>query len=227
MEPLDNPAWHSLAGPQGRFAQGNELARRYDPEVSVFAAVPDEPTATAWEALRDLVGPGAVALLVRSELDAPPEWEVVFRGVGLQFRAPDGLGRDAVAGRFDTLGPDDAPEMLALVERTRPGPFTKRTVELGTYVGERNAAGALVAMAGERMHPPGFTEISAVCTEPEHQGRGLATALMHTIAAGIRARGEQPFLHTAGDNARAIALYEHLGFVRRASLWVMGVRAPR
>ena len=52
-------------------------------------------------------------------------------------------------------------------------------------------------MAGERLHPPGWTEISAVCTDPAFRGQGLASRLVLAVAAGIRARGETPFLHTA------------------------------
>jgi predicted GNAT family acetyltransferase len=109
------------------------------------------------------------------------------------------------------LTAEDVPEILDLIERTQPGPVRPRTIELGTYLGVR-IGGALVAMAGERMHPPGWTEISAVCTDPAHRGRGLATSLVRAVAAGIRARGETPFLHTAASNMPAIRLYESLGF---------------
>ncbi|HET9729674.1 MAG TPA: GNAT family N-acetyltransferase, partial [Acidimicrobiia bacterium] len=51
MEPLDNPIWHALAGPHAAFAQGEALALRYEPDVSVFSAIPDRPTSDAWDAL--------------------------------------------------------------------------------------------------------------------------------------------------------------------------------
>ena len=105
----------------------------------------------------------------------------------------------------------DVPEILDLIARTRPGPFRPRTIELGSYPGIRQDR-ALVAMAGERMRPPGWTEISAVCTDPAYRGRGPATSLVRAVAAGIRARGETPFLHTAASNAPAIRLYESIGF---------------
>ncbi|MFT4128282.1 MAG: GNAT family N-acetyltransferase, partial [Gordonia sp. (in: high G+C Gram-positive bacteria)] len=85
-------------------------------------------------------------------------------------------------------------------------------IEMGTYLGIRRA-GVLVAMAGERMHPPGWTEISAVCTDPACRGQGLAALLVRAVAAGIVARAETPFLHAAADNTTAIRLYEALGFV--------------
>ena len=123
------------------------------------------------------------------------------------------------------LGPADVPEMLDLVERTRPGPFLPRTVELGTYLGIRRG-GVLVAMAGERLHPPGWTEISAVCTDPDHRGEGLATRLILAVAHGIRARGEQVFLHTGAANIHAIRLYESLGFRLRRPTRFLGTRVP-
>jgi predicted GNAT family acetyltransferase len=123
------------------------------------------------------------------------------------------------------LGPADVPEMLALVERTRPGPFEARTVELGTYLGIRRE-GELVAMAGERMRPPGWTEVSAVCTDPRFQGQGLGGRLVRAVAVGIRARGEVPCLHAAATNTGAIKLYESLGFVTRRTIDFVGLRAP-
>jgi len=100
---------------------------------------------------------------------------------------------------------------MELTERTKPGPFHKRTHELGTYLGIRRD-GRLVAMAGERLKIPGYTEVSAVCTHPEHTGHGYARILMAEVMQRILGRGETPVLHVREDNVRAIALYERLGF---------------
>jgi hypothetical protein len=70
-------------------------------------------------------------------------------------------------------------------------------------------------MAGERMKPDGFTEVSGVCTHPDHRGRGYAGALMRLVARRILDRGETPFLHAYASNTGAIALYETLGFTLR------------
>jgi predicted GNAT family acetyltransferase len=111
------------------------------------------------------------------------------------------------------------------VARTRPGPFLARTIELGAYYGVRDG-GRLVAMAGERLRPPGWTEISAVCTDERHRGRGLAGRLVRHVAAGIRARGEIPFLHAASANTGAVRLYESLGFARRVPTFFYNLRVP-
>ena len=111
----------------------------------------------------------------------------------------------------------DVPDMLDLVERTQPGPIRERTIELGTYLGIR-AEGALVAMAGVRMHPPGFTEVSAVCTDDAYRGRGLASVLVGCLVEEITARGETPCLHAVINNLTAIRLYEKIGFTLRREL---------
>jgi predicted GNAT family acetyltransferase len=115
--------------------------------------------------------------------------------------------------------------MLALVELTQPGPFRVRTVELGAYFGVFDS-GELVAMAGERFRLPGFCEISAVCTRPDHRGRGLAAGLTARVAEGIQARGEVPFLHHSADNDPARRVYEALGFEFRREISIAVVGAP-
>jgi predicted GNAT family acetyltransferase len=112
------------------------------------------------------------------------------------------------------LGLPDSPEMIELTSLTKPGPFGPRTHELGTYLGIRRE-GKLVAMAGERLKVPGYTEVSAVCTHPDHTGKGYARILMTEIMERIRDRGETPFLHSRADNTRAINLYKLLGFRER------------
>jgi ribosomal protein S18 acetylase RimI-like enzyme len=220
---LDNPVRASLLGPHARLAVSHDGAVRYRPDVSVFVAVPDEPDADAWHAVANLLGPGAVAPVAGLPAPPPPGWEIVFGIDGVQL-VDDGVAAEPDAEAL-RLGDADVPEMLALVERTRPGPLRPRTIEMGTYLGIRHE-GSLVAMAGERMHPPGFTEISAVCTDGAFRGRGLATRLVHAVAAGIRERGEIPFLHAAAANVTAIRLYESLGFRLRRRLRFVGVRVP-
>lgn len=223
-DPLDNVAWWALTGPQAGLAQRCGQAVRYRPEVAPFAALPDEPDERAWADLAGLAGAGATVLLAGPERTAPAGWDAVASIPGVQY---DGAGI-AVAPDPEAvvLGPADVPEMLDLVARTQPGPFLRSTIAMGTYLGLRDASGALVAMAGERMRPPGWTEISAVCTDPAHRGRGLATRLVRAVGAVIRARGEVPFLHTAQSNTPAIAVYERMGFVLRRPTTFVALRVP-
>ncbi|MBN9619538.1 MAG: GNAT family N-acetyltransferase [Actinobacteria bacterium] len=223
VHPLDNAAFWSLNGPHAHFAERRGNVARYPHDVSPFLGVPSEPTPADWVDLAELVGPGVVVPLAGIDPPLPAGWEVVSRGGGVQLVD---AGLDAVpddeAVRLTTA---DVPEVLALVERTKPGPFRPRTIELGTYLGIRRA-GELVAMAGERLHPTGWTEISAVCTDAAYRGQGLATRLVRAVAHGIRLRGETPFLHAAATNTNAIRLYESLGFELRRRNVFQAVRSP-
>ena len=221
--PLDNPARAALLGPHAHFAERRGSVLRYPVDVTPFVALPDEPDEQTWRDVAALLGPGAVVPVAGMEGSAPSDWETVMDLGGVQL-VDDGIAAapDSEAVR---LGPADVPEMLALVEHAKPGPFLPRTVELGTYLGIRRE-GRLVAMAGERLHPPGFTEISAVCTAESHRGQGLATRLVLAVADGIRARGETPFLHAAGSNTNAIRLYTSLGFRLRREVSFRAVRVP-
>jgi ribosomal protein S18 acetylase RimI-like enzyme len=221
--PLDNPAYSSLTGPHAHFAERRGNALRYPVDVSPFVALPEAPDAQDWADMAALAGPGAIIPLAGVATPPPDGWDLVFRGEGVQL-VDDGVA--AVADEEAVrLTPADVPQMLALVERTKPGPFLSRTIELGTYLGLRRD-GELIAMAGERLHPPGWTEISAVCTDPAYRGQGLATRLVYAVAHGIRARGETPFLHAAADNTNAIRLYESIGFRLRRTATFQGARVP-
>ena len=225
---LDNPVWHTLTTHQAALAVGAGGARRYREDVSVFwgADVLDDG---GWAALAELGGPGAGVVLARDRLpDPPPGWKVLGGGAGHQMIAtalPDPLAGAAVTGEIRPLTHDDVGEMLALTSLTQPGPFLAGTIELGGYVGVFDGE-QLVAMAGERMHLPGHTEISAVCTHPDHRGRGLAGALTRRVADTIVDRGETPILHVRDGNDDAIRVYERLGFTVRTTIEFFWYHAP-
>lgn len=209
--PLDEPVRSSLLGAHAHLAQALGDARRYDPDVTPFLAEPR--SAAEWDDVAALVGPGNTTVVPAFGHLDPAGLEVARTMAGVQLVGDEVTGHDDPG--LVRLGPDDVPAMRELVARTRPGPFGPRTIAMGTYLGVVED-GELVAMAGERLHPPGYTEISAVCTDAAHRGRGLATRLVLAVAAGIRARGEVPFLHASASNTGAIRLYEALGFRLRA-----------
>jgi ribosomal protein S18 acetylase RimI-like enzyme len=217
--PLDNAVWHSLTGPRRALGERAPHAARFDPDVSPFAAIPDEPTWEAWADLARLVGADGFAVLFRRSIDPPASWRTEYSLAGIQMVAGD--IRDADSGpdgdEILELEPTDVPEMLDLVAATQPGPFGTRTIEFGGYIGIRRA-GHLVAMAGERLRLDGYTEISAVCTDADHRGQGLAGRLVRLLVGRIRARGEEAFLHAAADNEAAIKLYDSLGFEIRQAI---------
>jgi ribosomal protein S18 acetylase RimI-like enzyme len=221
---LDTAIWASLTGPHAHLAEVHGQALRYQPDVTPFVTLRPGHDERAWADLAELVGPGARTVLAGASFSAPPAgWEVLDTIDGVQM--VDGTLRATADPEAVPLGPDDVPEMLDLVARTEPGPFRPRALELGAYVGIRRD-GKLIAMAGERLHPPGWTEISAVCTDPAYRRQGLATRLIRAVAAGIRDRGETPFLHTAAFNTTAIRLYESIGFTLRVKTTFMAVQVP-
>src|SRR3954471_4632558 len=118
---LDNPALASLTGPHAHFAEGHGRILRYPVDVTPWLALPDEPDADDWADLAALAGPGAEVPLLGFGGRIPEGWEITFQIEGVQL-VDDGLAAapDVEAVR---LGPADVPEMLDLVERTKPGPF--------------------------------------------------------------------------------------------------------
>ena len=186
------------------------------PEVGPLAGF-EQPTREAYASLGKLVPVGNRAGLF---LEAPANRDDV-ETAGFKIVEQDSLLQMIYADcELPAWEPDfvpmtaaDSPEMLELATMMKPGPFGTRTHELGTYIGVRRE-GQLAALAGERMHVPGFTEISAVCTHPSHSGHGYATALMVELIQQIRRRGEIPFLHVRLSNT-AIGLYRRIGFSDR------------
>lgn len=195
--PLDRPVWSALASRQRALALGGGLARRFDPVFGPFAAAADD-SPEALDALAELIPPGGRVILLQANGRLPP------RGAAIE-RTAAALQMVATAFRPADRG--------IMVER------------LGDFFGVRER-GRLVAMAGERMKPEGFTEVSAVCVHPEHRGRGYAAQLASRVTSRILERGEAAFLHVYAVNAGAIALYEALGFAVRREVTMTALARP-
>ncbi len=217
---LDNPIWHALTTTQAHFASGTDLAKRFPSDVGPFAAVVDHSDA----AYRDLIGiipEGSIAGISGTDLPSElPGCTTIVLAAANQMVSQQPIPMpDALDGLVD-LTVADVPEILDLIHLTEPGPFFERTIELGRYVGIRQD-GQLVAMAGERAQPPGFCEVSTVCTHPDYRGRGYAKLLVSQIAAENWQRGIVPFLHVNPENPTAIRVYEKLGFHVRRQLQIL------
>ena len=215
---LDRPIWSALTTRQRGLAQGGERALRYPSAIGPFADMVDM-SAASFAALGQLMSPSEyVVLFTHDTVTAPAGFKLLLAETGEQM-----IGTPAESplrgAEIVTLGADHVPAMMALTELTKPGPFGKRTHELGTFLGIR-VGGELVAMAGERLKPGNHTEMTAICVHPAHRGRGYAQALLGAIARQIVARGEIPFLHVFSNNASAIALYQRQGMRIRRRLHV-------
>lgn len=218
MNPLDRPVWSSLSTAHVGLSLGDDVARRYQPDINRFASARDD-TDDALQGLARLVHPSdPVFILQVPAIRVPAGLTAIKAAQGVQMIThapvtPPGDGADPIVELSDR----DAAEMLALATLTEPGPFLRHTHRMGRFFGIR-IGGRLAAMAGERFHFSGYTEVSGVCTHPDFRGRGLARRLSRHVAAAIAARGETAFLHAWKSNLAAIALYETLGFQWRCDV---------
>lgn len=221
--PLDRPVWSMLTGRQAHLAEGDARALRIDRGYGVFGVAAD-PGAEAQAALAALVPDDGEIWIVEGERwPVPAGTREVKRAVLAQMVAEGSppLRRDGEPAIL-ALDEADAPEMAALADHAKPGPWGPKTHRYGPFFGIREN-GRLLAMAGQRILVPGMAEVSGVSTWEDCRGRGLARALIGHVMREMVARGEQPFLHSYADNAGAIALYESLGFRIRREVHVLAI----
>ncbi|WP_303713457.1 GNAT family N-acetyltransferase [Brevundimonas naejangsanensis] len=216
--PLDRPVWSALTSErQAPLAVGAGGALRLAPGYGVFAASMDQsPQGVAAIAALDQPE-GMLATVEADPTPVPPGLRVLKAAVLSQMVLVELAPAKVRDIAIEPLTEADAPAMLALGTLTEPGSFFERTHRLGDFFGVKQD-GRLLAMAGERLKPDGFTEVSGVCAHPDARGRGYAGALMRAVIERILARGETAFLHSYVDNAGAIALYHSLGFTIRAPM---------
>jgi GNAT superfamily N-acetyltransferase len=220
---LDNPVWAALGGPHSPLAVTVGRFRRYRSDVGPFIAVADPKD--GYEGIAEAIPVGMIVGIVTPEPIEIPS--------GVELHALDAVPQMVAEGvrpptrdvPMRPLGDADVPAMLELTQLTHPGPFSARTIETGAYLGCFDGD-QLVAMAGERMRVPGFTEVSAVCTHPDYQGRGYGKALVTAVATKILLRGEVPFLHVRAHNAVAIGAYEKVGFSIRRTMRFTTLKRP-
>lgn len=220
---LDRPIWTALATRHRNLALVSGAAQRFPSDISPFAASADNSRSSV-EDLGKLICQIQcdAALMQVAEVVVPPSVELGAAADGVQMIAERAIAIPEEE-RIVPLTPGDVPHMLALAQATKPGPFNLRTHTLGAFFGIWDE-GRLVAMAGERLKQPGFTEVSAVCVDPDYRGRGYAGILSAAVAGRVQARGETAYLHSFADNVPAIRLYERLGFRLRGKVNVAWLR---
>jgi ribosomal protein S18 acetylase RimI-like enzyme len=226
---LDNPIWNSLTTRHSHIAiganVGHDLIRRYPSDVGPLSAF-QEPTLEAYADLAAVTPDGDVAaLFLDDEAELPAGWELVRGGRLVQMVCPDVPMQVSLSEPVVPLEKADFPEMVALAAITEPGPFRDNTATLGGFVGIR-VGGRLAAMAGQRLAPTGFAEVSAVCSHPDFRGRGYAQALVAAVTRNICSEGRTPFLTSFEDNAGAIRIYKQVGFVFRRTFQLAVLNPP-
>src|ERR1044072_8733699 len=168
--PVARRVWGALPPRQAALAEGDARAVRLMRDYGVFAAAADASTESL-SALTRLIPEGETVWLGQAGPALPPGAAIRKQALCHQMGADALTSAEPPSFEIVPLGEADAPEMFALARLTEPGPYNERTHRLGDFVGVKRD-GRLVAMAGERMRPAGFTEVSGVCTHPEHRGRG-------------------------------------------------------
>jgi ribosomal protein S18 acetylase RimI-like enzyme len=223
---LDNPIWSALTTDHASLALGGGHARCYPADIGPLSGMPVQ-SLEGYAALASIVEPGSVAaLFLREPHHLPPGWTLVRDGPLIQMIAAEPkLARihPSTDVELRKLTAADSPAMVELARLTEPGPFQLRTLELGTFFGILQA-GRLLAMAGKRLHMPGFIEVSGVCTHPEARGRGYAHGLMSLVMDEIMVAGRTPILHSYAHNEGAIRVYNTLGFRIRQTFELAAIR---
>jgi ribosomal protein S18 acetylase RimI-like enzyme len=214
---LDNPIFNALATGNSNLAYGNAQVKHFDAEVAIFVGL-QENTAANFQLLYDAWPQAAPAIFVATyEVTDPASWTLAQSIPGLQM-VYEGETKFVDESNLVVLTEEHAAQMVALATLTNPGPFFSKTIAFGHYRGVFNGD-KLVAMAGQRLNPLPYAEISAVCTHPDHTGKGHANQLLQFQINRIKAEGNIPFLHVKGDNERAIKIYEKMGFKTRSQVY--------
>ena len=218
---LDNPFWSSLRTRHRDIALLNGEAARYPAEFAPFLGLAHAGVDME-QALAPLVAPGESVYL----LGVAP---VVSDGWRLEAFRP--LAQMVCTTPLEIIdGPEIIPlsdahraDVLALTALVYPHYFRARTMEMGRYFGIYQE-GRLAAIIGERLGTEAYTEMSAICTHPDFNGRGYARRLTAMLTNDTLARGRTPFLHVSHENTRAKQLYEQIGFRHRRDIGFWSLR---
>ena len=229
MNALNNPAWSALTTYQAHLAIGGEAARRYPDHLAPIGSI-GRRDPSALDELAALVPEGdSISMPATLEDLVPlvhPPLTVKFTRRLVQMVCERPVDATPDGNELQVLSAPDVADMVSLTALTHPGPFRPQTYTLGTYLGIR-VGGVLAAMGGQRMHLPGYREVSAICTHPDFRGRGYARTIVARLVAAIFDEGLTPFLHVESANTGAQALYRTLGFVERARLPLVVVERLR
>lgn len=224
--PLDNPIWFALQSGNKHIAQGNAQVTFMQRDIGQFAGM-EVYSESNFNYLQEQCSPGdSFILFTPSKITLPVDWKILVEKEITQMVYPPATWLAEPNNSLVNLEQKDVPAMLDLTQRTKPGPFLSGTIALGNYIGIFEES-KLIAMAGQRLKPGGYTEISAVCTNPDYTGRGLAKKLVMELVRRILMESRIPMIHLSSDNYTAYHLYAKIGFQTRRELVVYFIQNNR
>lgn len=215
---LDNPAWSALQTGNNQLALGTTPVAYFSPDVSPFVAVANNSPHALQQLYQQLPYAHPVVLISDEPIAFESPWKLLERVDGYQMLYTAAVAPIPPPVNLVPLTEAHIPQMLALTQLTRPGPFAEKTIAFGHYEGIFDGD-QLVAMAGQRLHAEPYAEISAVCTHPDHLGKGYARLLILRQISRIQAANGIAYLHVRSDNERAIRVYESMGFETRKPIY--------
>jgi len=220
---LDNPVWNALITGNKQFSNSDGQVKYFDEKISPFIGL-KEYSAENFQRLHELIPhDNPIGFVSPVAVKIPETWKVLGNISAFQMVYDQPEPPAEIEAVMVPLTREHIPEMLALTRLTNPGPFTERTIEFGHYQGIFQD-GKLAAMAGQRLNPSPYAEISAVCTHPDYLGKGYAKQLMLSQIRRIKTASGTPFLHVRTDNERAIKIYEHSGFSTRKEMYIYFIK---
>ncbi len=222
MDSLDNPIWSALSTNHKSLAtnDANDLVRIYPRDLLPMAGLKDL-NQESFQVLSSMLEDGRrLGICVSEKPEIPDYFKIVMQfdtAQMIRYKAPE-LFESKFDDKIIELEESDIERMQELVDLTKPGPFTSRTIQFGKFFGIKDGE-RLVAMTGQRMSIQNddctFSEVSGVCTHPDFQGRGYARALVNRVCQEMESRFEIPFLHVIASNTSAVKSYTACGFIQR------------
>ena len=223
---LDNMIWSALTTGNNDIAIINGEVGCYLPEIAPFAGMKDF-NATNLKKLYEFIRANrSVAISSLNKINHDESRWKLLQPMDVTQMVYEHAERTFTTKHSTLIVPlseEHVPEMMELTTLTRPGPFLHHTIRFKNYFGIF-IDGRLAAMAGQRMHPVPYMEVSAVCTHPDFRGMGYAKSLMLHIMKIILDNSFTPFLHVLSDNSSAIQLYKTIGFHIRKQIFVDMIR---
>ncbi len=219
---LDNMIWNAITTGNNDIAIINGDVGCYLPEIAPFAGMKNFNDANLKKLYEFIPVNRSVAISSINKMDYDESrWKLLQSMDITQMVYQRSV--DAFTTRNSSLivslSEEHVPQMLELTALTKPGPFLQQTIRFNQYFGIF-IEGRLAAMAGQRMHPVPYMEVSAVCTHPDFRGKGYAKTLMLHVMKIILDNSFTPFLHVLSNNFNAIELYKTIGFRTRKEFFI-------